>query len=76
MVENLVKLNIQNSMKNTMVSFKKVGGRKRRICSGRCGDVELGPIDCPVGYSPHLNCVANPPTLTCVRDSVKRKRRK
>lgn len=37
-----------------------------RQCSGTCGNVSVGPIDCPEGKSPFLNCVANPPTISCV----------
>lgn len=39
-----------------------------RTCSGSCGDVGVGPIDCPEGTSPHLDCTKNPPTLKCVKD--------
>jgi hypothetical protein len=37
-----------------------------RTCSGKCGDQSVGPIDCPEGKSPFLNCTVNPPTLECV----------
>lgn len=56
--------------KNTKVRLVKAGVESRRICEGSCGDVHLGPLDCPVGYSPHLNCTTNPPTLKCVKDSL------
>jgi len=45
-------------------------GGGNRTCSGSCDGVALGPINCPAGSSPHLNCTTNPPTLTCVNDGV------
>lgn len=56
--------------KNTKVRLVKAGLESRRICEGSCGDVHLGPLDCPEGYSPDLNCTTNPPTLKCVKDSL------
>ncbi len=56
--------------KNTKVRFVKAKVGIKRICEGSCGDVHLGPIDCPKGYSPYLNCATNPPTLRCVKDSL------
>ena len=40
------------------------GSGGNRTCSGSCGGATIGPINCPTGSSPHLNCVTN--TLTCV----------
>jgi hypothetical protein len=36
-----------------------------RTCSGRCGDTQVGPISCPEGQSPDLNCTTSPPSISC-----------
>ncbi len=43
----------------------KDGNILSRTCSGRCGNTQLGPINCPPGKSPDLNCARRPPTLGC-----------
>ena len=37
-----------------------------RTCKGRCGSRTVGPISCPAGKNPRINCGARPPTITCV----------
>ena len=41
------------------------GGPTKRTCSGSCGGATAGPIDCPEGQSPSLDCSTNPPTISC-----------
>lgn len=40
-------------------------GKVTRTCSGKCGNTKVGPINCPPGHSPILDCTSNPPTITC-----------
>lgn len=62
--------------KSTNVRLVKSGAKKKRVCSGSCDGVKVGPIDCPEGTSPHLDCTVNPPTLKCVKNSISRKKNK
>jgi hypothetical protein len=48
------------------VSVEEGGGKAARTCSGKCGDVAVGPIPCPDGMSPVLDCTKSPPTLSCI----------
>ena len=36
-------------------------------CSGKCGEVEVGPITCPEHSERpcYLNCTCNPPKIAC-----------
>jgi hypothetical protein len=48
-----------------LTHFDAKGTILGRTCSGDCDGVKVGPISCPEGQSPVLDCTANPPTLTC-----------
>jgi hypothetical protein len=43
------------------------GEEKPRVrCSGKCGDVSVGPWTCAAGQNCFLNCTTNPPTGSCI----------
>ncbi len=37
-----------------------------RECKGKCDGKTVGPIACPEGKSPSLDCGSNPPTIKCI----------
>ena len=48
-----------------LTHYDEAGRILSRTCSGRCGDTPVGPIACPEGQSPVLDCTTNPPSLSC-----------
>jgi len=73
-------MNIKNKTRiisKTRVILKKTKpGTTERYCSGSCDGTQVGPIPCPEGYSPFLNCTTNPPTIECVKDSLRVSRKR
>lgn len=63
-----VTLEVFEGDQTVLTHYDARGNILSRTCSGKCGDQQVGPIDCPEGTSPHLNCVVDPPTLACVKD--------
>jgi len=55
------------------IKYRKIGPKKKRICEGTCGGVQVGPIPCPEGYDAFLNCGADPPTITCIKEKTAKK---
>lgn len=63
-----VVLEVFDNNATVLTHFDENGNVLARQCSGRCGSTQVGPINCPEGTSPSLNCTSNPPTIRCVKD--------
>lgn len=62
---HVVSLEVSADGSTVLTHADEHGAVLSRTCSGSCGGTQVGPISCPEGQSPVLNCTTNPPTISC-----------